>query len=274
MDLAKTEAMLFKYGSWRGREPVAHPRQQGAAQQGRHRQRPGQLHAGFDAFAGVVKSGGTTRRAAKMVILDADHPDVMDFIESKASEEKKAWALIEQGYDARFTGEAYGSVFFQNANHSVRVTDEFMRAVEADADWKTHNVTDGEPAGTYKAQGRSSARWRRPPGSAATLASSTTPPSTTGTRRANSDRIYAQQPVLRIHVPERHGVQPGLLNLMKFVKDDGEFDVEAYRYACTHHDHGAGDPGRQRQLSDAPDRAELAPASARSAWATRTSARC
>ena len=82
---------------------------------------------GFDAFAGVVKSGGKTRRAAKMVILDADHPDVMEFIDSKANEEKKAWALIEAGYDASFTGEAYGSVFFQNANHSVRVTDDFMQ---------------------------------------------------------------------------------------------------------------------------------------------------
>ena len=87
---------------------------------------------GFDAFAGVVKSGGKTRRAAKMVILDADHPDVLDFIDSKANEEKKAWALIEQGYDPCFTGEAYGSVFFQNANHCVRVTDDFMHAVEQD----------------------------------------------------------------------------------------------------------------------------------------------
>ncbi len=107
---------------------------------------------GYDAFAGVIKSGGKTRRAAKMVILDVDHPDVIDFIESKANEERKAWALIEQGYDASFTGEAYGSVFFQNANHSVRVTDEFMRAVERDAEWQTHEVTDGQPAGTYKAR--------------------------------------------------------------------------------------------------------------------------
>src|SRR4029079_15101931 len=90
---------------------------------------------GYDAFAGVVKSGGKTRRAAKMVILDADHPDVLEFIDSKLNEEKKAWALFEQGYDPSFTGEAYGSVFFQNANHSVRVTDEFMKAVEGDQEW-------------------------------------------------------------------------------------------------------------------------------------------
>ena len=106
---------------------------------------------GYDAFAGVVKSGGKTRRAAKMVILDVGHPDILDFIDSKMLEEKKAWALIEQGYDPSFTGEAYGSVWFQNANHSVRVTDDFMRAVEADGDWTTHAVVggaaDGHPQG-------------------------------------------------------------------------------------------------------------------------------
>src|SRR6185369_4973027 len=132
-----------------------------------------------DAFAGVIKSGGKTRRAAKMVILDADHPDVIEFIESKANEERKAWALIEQGYDPSFTGEAYGSVFFQNANHSVRVTDEFMRDVQEDSDWVTHEVTAGRPARTRHAT--SSSAWRTRRGSAATRASSTTPPSTTGT---------------------------------------------------------------------------------------------
>ena len=89
---------------------------------------------GFDAFAGVIKSGGKTRRAAKMVILNADHPDILDFIDCKANEEKKAWALIDAGYDGGFNGEAYDSVYFQNANHSVRVTDEFMKAVERDGD--------------------------------------------------------------------------------------------------------------------------------------------
>ena len=97
---------------------------------------------GFDAFAGVIKSGGKTRRAAKMVILDADHPDIEEFIDSKASEEKKAWALIDAGYDGGFNGGgAYDSVFFQNANHSVRVTDDFMQAVQSDGDWTTRAVT-------------------------------------------------------------------------------------------------------------------------------------
>ena len=129
MDLAKTEAMLFKYGSGAGvnLSPIRGSRERMSA--GGIASGPVSFMKGYDAFAGVIKSGGTTRRAAKMVILDADHPDVLDFIDSKAHEEQKAWALIEAGYDPSFTGEAYGSVFFQNANHSVRVTDDFMRAV-------------------------------------------------------------------------------------------------------------------------------------------------
>ncbi len=152
MDLAKTEAMLFKFGSGAGSNlsPIRSAREKmtgGGTASG-----PVSFMKGYDSFAGVVKSGGKTRRAAKMVILDADHPDVLDFIDSKMLEEKKAWALIEQGYDPSFTGEAYGSVFFQNANHSVRVTDDFMRSVETDGDWTTHAVVDGSPMGTYKAR--------------------------------------------------------------------------------------------------------------------------
>ena len=138
---------------------------------------------GYDAFAGVVKSGGKTRRAAKMVILDAGHPDVLEFIDSKAHEEQKAWALIEAGYDPSFTGEAYGSVFFQNANHSVRVTDAFMDAVVNDGEWQTHAVVaPHEVMDTYKARDvfRKMAEAAT---SAATRASSTTRPSTSGTPR-------------------------------------------------------------------------------------------
>src|SRR3977135_3321815 len=96
---------------------------------------------GFDAFARLIKSGGKTRRAAKIVILNIDHPDVVDFIECKSKEERKARALIDAGYDASLDGEAYSSVFFQNANNSVRVTDEFMQAVVDDVDWVTRKVT-------------------------------------------------------------------------------------------------------------------------------------
>ncbi|MEA2027081.1 MAG: vitamin B12-dependent ribonucleotide reductase, partial [Chloroflexota bacterium] len=143
MDLAKTEAMLFKYGSGAGvnLSPIRGSNEKmstGGVASG-----PVSFMKGFDAFAGVVKSGGKTRRAAKMVILNSGHPDILDFVDSKASEERKAWALIEAGYDPSCTGEAYGSVFFQNANHSVRASDQFMNAVEHDDDWVTYEVTSG-----------------------------------------------------------------------------------------------------------------------------------
>src|SRR5204863_4324486 len=107
---------------------------------------------GYDAFAGVIKSGGKTRRAAKMVILNMDHPDIVDFIECKAREEKKAWTLIDAGYDSAVDGEAYTSIFFQNANNSVRVTDEFMKAVEEDGSWTTKTVKGKEPVKEFKAR--------------------------------------------------------------------------------------------------------------------------
>ena len=107
---------------------------------------------GYDAFAGVIKSGGKTRRAAKMVILNADHPDITDFIGCKVEEEKKAWALIDAGYDGSFTGVAYGSIFFQNSNNSVRVTDDFMRAVLDDGEGQTKAVRNGDVVDTYKAR--------------------------------------------------------------------------------------------------------------------------
>ncbi len=152
MDLAKTEAMLFKFGSGAGSNlsPIRSSKERMAG--GGIASGPVSFMRGYDSFAGVIKSGGKTRRAAKMVILDAGHPDILDFIDSKMLEEKKAWALIEEGYDPSFTGEAYGSVAFQNANHSVRVTDDFMRAVEADGDWTTHAVVGGREMGTYRAR--------------------------------------------------------------------------------------------------------------------------
>lgn len=142
LTLAKNEGMLFKYGSGTGTNLSTIRSSEEALAGGGTASGPVSFMKGFDAFAGVIKSGGTTRRAAKMVILNADHPDVEEFITCKVSEERKAWALIEAGYDSSFTGEAYASVFFQNSNNSVRVTDEFMRAVEEDKDWNLYAVTD------------------------------------------------------------------------------------------------------------------------------------
>jgi ribonucleoside-diphosphate reductase alpha chain len=231
MDLAKTEAMLFKYGSGTGSNlsPLRSSKERMSG--GGIASGPVSFMRGYDAFAGVIKSGGKTRRAAKMVILDADHPDIVQFINSKADEEKKAWALIEQGYNASFTGEAYGSVAFQNANHSVRVTDDFMKAVERDGDWTTHEVTTGRPAETYKARDlfrqMAEAAWIcGDPG----IQYDTT--INDWHTSANTDRIYASNPCSEYMFLNDTACNLASLNLMKFVDADGEFDVDAYRYAC------------------------------------------
>src|SRR6266849_5968014 len=152
MGLTRTEGMLFKWGSGTGTNFSSLRGSHEALSGGGIASGPVSFMKGFDAFAGVIKSGGKTRRAAKMVILNIDHPDIVEFIECKTKEEHKAHVLIEQGYDSAIDGEAYGSIFYQNANHSVRVSDDFMRAVEADRDWWTRNVTDGEPAAKYPAR--------------------------------------------------------------------------------------------------------------------------
>ena len=127
LTLAKTEGMLFKWGSGTGTNLSALRGIKEELSGGGQASGPLSFMKGFDAFAGVIKSGGKTRRAAKMVILNVDHPDIVDFIECKAKEEAKAWALIEMGYDGSSPdSDAYSSIFFQNANNSVRVTDEFM----------------------------------------------------------------------------------------------------------------------------------------------------
>ena len=230
MDLAKTEAMLFKFGSGAGSNlsPIRSSKERMSG--GGTASGPVSFMKGFDAFAGVVKSGGKTRRAAKMVILNVDHPDIIDFIESKASEERKAWALIEQGYDPSFTGEAYGSVFFQNANHSVRVTDEFMRAVERGAEWQTHEVTDGQPAGTYKARDifrkmAEAAHLCGDPGiQYDTIINDWNPVS-------NSARQYATNPCSEFSFINDSSCNLASLNLMKFLREDGRFDVDAFKAA-------------------------------------------
>ena len=153
LTLAKTEGMLFKFGSGTGSNLSSIRSSQEALAGGGTASGPVSFMKGYDAFAGVIKSGGKTRRAAKMVVLNAEHPDIEAFINCKVEEERKAWALIDAGYDGSFTGPAYASVFFQNSNNSVRVTDEFMRAVLDDGEWQTRAVSDGRIMDTYEARG-------------------------------------------------------------------------------------------------------------------------
>jgi ribonucleoside-diphosphate reductase alpha chain len=231
MDLAKTEAMLFKFGSGAGSNLSTLRSSKEKMSGGGTASGPVSFMRGYDAFAGVVKSGGKTRRAAKMVILDVGHPDIQEFINCKLREEKKAWALIEAGYDASFTGEAYGSVAFQNANHSVRVTDDFMRAVQADGEWTTHAVVDGRPMDTFRARDllheMAEAAWvcGDPGIQYDTTINDWNPVS-------NSARQYATNPCSEFSFLNDTSCNLASLNLMKFVRDDGEFDVAAFRFAA------------------------------------------
>ncbi len=257
MDLAKTEAMLFKFGSGAGSNLSTIRSSKEKMAGGGTASGPVSFMKGYDAFAGVVKSGGKTRRAAKMVILDAGHPDVLEFIDSKAHEEEKAWALIEAGYDPSFTGEAYGSVFFQNANHSVRVTDDFMNAVVNDGDWTTHAVVAPHaPMDTYKARDMfhkmaEAAHLCGDPG----IQYDTT--INEWHTSANTDRIHAIQPVLRVHVPQRHRLQPGQPQPDEVRRGGRRVRCRGLSLRGQGHDHGPGDPRRQRELPDAQDRGEL-----------------
>src|SRR6266498_524947 len=152
LTLAKTEGMLFKWGSGTGTNLSTLRSSTENLSGGGTASGPLSFMKGFDALAGVIKSGGKTRRAAKMVILNADHPDILEFVQCKTKEEKKAWALIDAGYDSSFNGEAYSSVFFQNSNNSVRVTHDFMRAVDENRVWSTRAVKDGRVMETFAAR--------------------------------------------------------------------------------------------------------------------------
>ena len=231
LTLAKTEGMLFKYGSGTGSNLSAIRSSQELLAGGGTASGPVSFMKGFDAFAGVIKSGGKTRRAAKMVILNADHPDVVEFINCKVEEEKKAWALIDAGYDGSFTGPAYASVFFQNSNNSVRVTDDFMRAVLDDKDWTTHAVRDGSAMATYKArdlmhQIAEATHICGDPGMQfdTTVNDWHTCP--------NTARINASNPCSEYMFLDDSACNLASINLMKFVDERGEFDVEAFRAAC------------------------------------------
>ncbi len=230
LELAKTEGMLFKYGSGTGTNLSTLREENCPLQGGGRASGPLSFMKGFDAFAGVIKSGGKTRRAAKMVILNVDHPDIEQFIWCKAKEERKAHVLIEAGYDPSLDGEAYSSIFFQNANNSVRATDEFMQAVVNDGEWWTRSVVSGEPVKKYRARDLmraiAEATWQcGDPGMQF---------DTTINRwhtSKNSGRINASNPCSEYMFLDDSACNLASLNLMKFVNAAGQFDVEAFRHA-------------------------------------------
>ena len=230
LTLAKTEGMLFKWGSGTGTNLSPLRGSTETLSGGGTASGPLSFMKGFDAFAGVIKSGGKTRRAAKMVILNVDHPDIIEFIECKQKEEAKAHALVSLGYDGSHPdSDAYSSIFFQNANNSVRVTDDFMYAVVRDTDFSTKTVTDGSVVKTYKAKDLlhkiSEATWHcGDPGMQY---------DTTVNRwhtSKNTARINASNPCSEYMFLDDSACNLASLNLLKFAPN-GTFDVEAYRHA-------------------------------------------
>jgi ribonucleoside-diphosphate reductase alpha chain len=230
MNLAKTEGMLFKWGSGTGTNFSSLRGSRESLSGGGIASGPVSFMKGFDAFAGVIKSGGKTRRAAKMVILNVDHPDIVEFIECKTKEERKAQVLIEQGYNSSIDGEAYSSVYFQNANHSVRVTDEFMRAAEEDRDWWTKNVNDSEPAEQYRAKEllkmMAESAWQC--GDPGMQYDSTV--NRWHTCKA-TDRINASNPCSEYMFLDDTACNLASLNLLKFLGPNGQFDSEGFGHA-------------------------------------------
>jgi ribonucleoside-diphosphate reductase alpha chain len=230
LTLAKTEGMLFKWGSGTGTNLSTLRSSTEQLSGGGTASGPLSFMKGFDAFAGVIKSGGKTRRAAKMVILNVDHPDIIDFVECKSKEEAKAHALVAQGYDGSHPdSDAYSSIFFQNANNSVRVTDDFMYAVLRDTDFSTKAIRDGRVVNTYKAKDLmkkiAEATWQC--GDPGMQFDSTVNRWHTS---KNTDRINASNPCSEYMFLDDSACNLASLNLLKFAPN-GTFDVEAYRHA-------------------------------------------
>ncbi len=230
MALARTEAMLFKWGSGTGTNLSPLRGSNETLSGGGTASGPLSFMKGFDAFAGVIKSGGKTRRAAKMVILNIEHPDILDFIECKAKEEAKAWSLVQAGYDGSGPdSEAYSSIFFQNANNSVRVTDEFMKAVEQDAEFSTRAICDGHVVATYKArelmQRIARATWHC--GDPGMQFDTTINKWHTSKKTA---RINASNPCSEFMFLDDSACNLASLNLMKFAPN-GVFDVTGFKHA-------------------------------------------
>jgi ribonucleoside-diphosphate reductase alpha chain len=229
LTLAKTEGMLFKWGSGTGTNLSSIRGSSETLSGGGQASGPLSFMRGFDAFAGVIKSGGKTRRAAKMVILNVDHPDIMQFIDCKAKEEAKAFALIRAGYDGSGPdSEAYSSIFFQNANNSVRVSDEFMRAYERDGEFTTYTVKDHDPVKTYKARDI-----MRKIAEATWLCGDPGMQFDTTINRwhtsKNTARINASNPCSEYMFLDNSACNLASFNLMKFLTPSGSFDIPAYR---------------------------------------------
>jgi len=230
MRLAASEAMLFKYGSGTGTDLSTLRSSREKLSGGGKPSGPLSFMRIFDQIAGVIRSGGKTRRAAKMQSLRCDHPDVREFIECKMVEEKKAWALIDRGYDGSIDGDAYASVMYQNANLSMRVTDEFMQAALDDADWQTYAVTTGEPMQKHKARELLEliAEGTRICGDPGVQYHSTI--NRWNTCKASGE-ICASNPCSEYMFLNNSACNLASLNLTKFRHPDGRFDVERFRKA-------------------------------------------
>ena len=231
LTLAKTEGMLFKWGSGAGSNLSNIRGSMETLSGGGTASGPLSFMRGFDAFAGVIKSGGKTRRAAKMVILNVDHPDIEDFIQCKVKEEEKAWHLVQAGYDGSGPdSEAYTSIFFQNANNSVRVTDEFMRGVETDGTFSTRTVKDKKPVKEYRARDLmhtiAEATWQC--GDPGMQFDSTINRWHTS---KNTARINASNPCSEYMFLDDSACNLASFNLLKFLTPGGQFDIPAYRHA-------------------------------------------
>ena len=231
MELAHSEAMLFKYGSGTGTDLSTIRSSREKLSGGGRPSGPLSFLKVYDAIASVVKSGGKTRRAAKMNTLKDWHPDIKEFVQAKANEERKAWALIEAGYEGDFNGEAYGSIAFQNENLSVRVTDAFMQAAIEDREWTTHYVTDpSQPGPTYKA--RDLLKW---------MAEGTWLCGDPGVQYEdtiqrwhtcrNDAPINSSNPCSEYMFLDNTACNLASLNLMKFMDEDGQFDVDRFKAA-------------------------------------------
>jgi ribonucleoside-diphosphate reductase alpha chain len=231
LTLAKTEGMLFKWGSGTGTNLSTLRSSTEQLSGGGTASGPLSFMRGFDAFAGVIKSGGKTRRAAKMVILNVDHPDIDEFITCKMEEEAKAWALVREGYDGSTPDSpAYSSIFFQNANNSVRVTDEFMNAALNDENFFTRAVKDKKPFASKRAKDllhkiAEATYYCGDPG----MQFDTTINKWHTSK--NTARINASNPCSEYMFLDDSACNLASINLLKFYTNN-TFDIEAYKFAC------------------------------------------